>query len=314
MSHVFWPISMYNFNNFTRIFKLNFRGADFRPDYIKSVELRSIFSNAPCLGLSATVNEKVLPDIMGHLHLYEHQVKVISAPPDRPNIFLEVVHKKSYDFEEDLMWVVEGVKNEKEKYPKTLIFAQSVSQVSDIYEFMRATLGKNAYSAEGGDYHNRLLSMYHGQIAEALQKYTLDVFRKEDSVLRVLICTIAFGMGVEIPDVRQVVHWGKSRSLLCHWQEIGRCGRDGEPAKAIWFPKTTAGEDKELFDKLKNDDNICIRKCILESFKLPNMDLSLIHALDSRAPCTRSCELCDCTLCRCCSHCRQKCACFSSDK
>ena len=48
--------------------------------------------------------------------------------------------------------------------------------------------------------------MYHGQIAEALQKYTLDVFRKEDSVLRVLICTIAFGMGVEIPDVRQVIH------------------------------------------------------------------------------------------------------------
>ena len=78
---------------------------------------------------------------MGHLHLYEHQVKVISMPPDRPNIFLEVVHKKSYDFEEDLMWVVEGVKNQKEKYPKTLIFAQTVSQVSDIYEFCEQLWG-----------------------------------------------------------------------------------------------------------------------------------------------------------------------------
>lgn len=100
--------------------------------------------------------------------------------------------------------------------------------------------------------------MYHGQIGEGLQRHTLQQFPLKDSVIRVLINTIAFGMGVEIPDVTTVLHWGKSQSMLSYWQEVGRGGRDGADSRAILFPKSTTGDDKELFDKLKKDKSACI--------------------------------------------------------
>jgi len=66
-------------------------GEDFRPDYLKVVQLRGIFPGVPCLGLSATINQKVLDDTFTQLSLEEEDVSIVAIPPDRPNIFLEVV-------------------------------------------------------------------------------------------------------------------------------------------------------------------------------------------------------------------------------
>jgi len=152
--------------------------------------------------------------------------------------------------------------------------------------------------------------MYHGQISEHLQKYTLETLRENNCNLRVLICTIAFGMGVEITDVRQVIHWGKSKSLLCHWQEVGRCGRDGSRSKAIWYPKSTAGEDKNVFDEIKRDTSCCVRQKILSGFKLSCATYDDVAVVD-REPCSPKCDAksCVCILCQCCSHCQKKCGC-----
>ena len=116
-------------------------------------------------------------------------------------------------------------------------------------------------------------------------------------------------MGVEVPDVEQVIHWGKSKSLLTHWQEVGRGGRNGEPAVAIWYPKSTHGVDREVFEKLKTDLDCCIRRVILSSFLLPGMDVSAIDELDGRVACAGVCLLCTCAFCLCCSNCRDKCKC-----
>ena len=154
--------------------------------------------------------------------------------------------------------------------------------------------------------------MYHGQIAEGLQTFTLENFRRLDSKLRVLVCTLAFGMGVEIPNIHQVIHWGKSKSIMSHWQEIGRAGRDGAQSKAVWYPKSTAGEDKEVFDSIKNNSDLCIRKTILEVFVFPGMDRTSLDKMDQREKCSQKCSRCVCPLCICCSHCRQKCSCYAA--
>ena len=68
-----------------------------------------------------------------------------------------------------------------------------------------------------------------------------------------------------------VIHWGRSKSVMSYWQEVGRCGRNGAPARAIFHSKTTAGDEKDLFIQLKNDANVCVRALILSTFPVKGM-------------------------------------------
>jgi len=77
-------------------------------------------------------------------------------------------------------------------------------------------------------------------------------------------------MGVASGEVRQVIHWGKVRSLMTFWQEVGRCQRDGESSNAIWYPNSVGGEDKALLAKITADKD-WIRLLVLQVFKLPQM-------------------------------------------
>ena len=75
-------------------------------------------------------------------------------------------------------------------------------------------------------------------------------------------------MGIEVRDIKRVVHWGKVQSILAYWQEVGRCGRDGLPAQAIWYPTSVAGQDHEVL----RDNQQCIRKTILQAFKITDSE------------------------------------------
>ena len=80
----------------------------------------------------------------------------------------------------------------------------------------------------------------------------MDEFPKHNSKVRVIVCTVAFGMGVEIRDVNRVIYWGKSNSMLEYWQEVGRAGRDGKAAEAIWYPSSAGGrEGWEFISRIK---------------------------------------------------------------
>lgn len=91
------------------------------------------------------------------------------------------------------------------------------------------------------------VSFYHGQITDKLQRHVLTEIRKADLCIRVLICTIAFCFGVDIYDIRCVVQWSKSNTVLWYWQEVGRCSRDGKNGTAMWYAKSMAGKNKEFF-------------------------------------------------------------------
>lgn len=261
------------------------------------------------MGLSATINKKVLGEVLQGLQLVEDEVTLISLPPDRPNIFLDIIHQRSYDMESDLQWLVKDITEQQHLFPKTVIFCPTIAQVSDIFEYLVSRLGMKAFYEEQPGAENRLVSMYHGQVSEELQTFTIDNFRQPDTKLRVLISTVAFGMGVEIPDITNIVHWGRSKSVLGFWQEIGRCGRDGRKSRAVFYPKTVAGlVDSDVFLRLRQGKE-CARKIVLEYFELPGMNMQYVKALGHFNPCEKKCDSCECQLCVCCSYCRRVCSC-----
>lgn len=263
-------------------------------------ELRSIFTKAPFLGLSATVNIKVLEDIKAALQIRDQQFHLVARLPDRPNIYLEIRRRPKYDLEEELEWIVRGLRDEGQNYPKTIIFSTSIMTVYEIYAYIKNALGGAAYVQEEKSHATRLISMFHGEIGEELQSFTLKVFQEEKSVLRVLVSTVAFGMGVEVLDIRQIIHWGRGKTMLSHWQEVGRAGRDGQKASAIWYPKAVGGnDDKDVFNEIMQKKNICIRKMILQHFSLPDVKYD-----EEDSPILGECRSCDC-----CSHCQLQCGC-----
>jgi len=96
-------------------------------------------------------------------------------------------------------------------------------------------------------------------------------FSKPDSTIRVLVCTVAFGMGVAWGrETGDPLGLWKVRSLMTFWQEVGRCGRDGESFRAIWYPKSVGGEDKALLAKIRAEED-CVGLLVLQAFKLPQM-------------------------------------------
>jgi ATP-dependent DNA helicase RecQ len=287
-----------------------FRGADFRPAYKAVAYLRSIFTEVTLLGLSATVTPLVLEDILKTLQLDQSAVVVQSLPPDRPNIFLEIVTEVGMSVDNQLQWLIVDVGRQQRQCPKTLIFARTINAVSDIFMQLMYALGQRAFVDGVCDSDHRLVSMYHAHVSQQLQDYTLNEFSKPDSNIRVLVSTVAFGMGVEIRDIRHVIHWGPTSTLMAFWQEIGRAGRDGLPARATWYAFGKTDGDSEVFQSLKRRQ-CCARLTVLKAFALPDMDTTQFHTLNGRVSCNSSCVQCDCSLCMCCNYCRATCKCSS---
>lgn len=293
---------------------LLFRAPDFRPDYKTAVGFRSSLPKAAFLGLSATVTKQVLDDLLKYLHVDLKDILITAIPPDRPNIYISVAHKEDYNENIDFKDMVEKLASDKLSYPKSIIFVHSINQAALIYQTLLAQLGRNAYTDGNPSMDTRMVGLYHGHIGDQLREFLSNEFAKPTSVVRILVSTIAFGMGVNIPDIKSVMHYGKIKSLLWFWQEVGRCGRNGDRCSVTWIPSGCAIDDKELFNKLKQDKRCCIRKTILLAFALSGGNESdIVQAMDKREPCDRGCSNCECSLCLCCSHCRNKCMCMNHE-
>ena len=94
-----------------------------------------------------------------------------------------------------MLWLANKLISYQQSCPKTVVYSHSIITVANIYSYLMAQLGDRAFRGGVVDPQQCLLSMYHAHIAEPLRKHTLSEFGKPDSVIRVVVCTIAFGMG-----------------------------------------------------------------------------------------------------------------------
>lgn len=104
-----------------------------------------------------------------------------------------------------------------------------------MYDFFKNALGPKAYMGGEAISSKRFIAKFHAEVGEITKQLLLTKFRQPNGMVRVMMATSAFGMGVNIQDIHTVVHWGLPRNYVSYWQEIGRAGRNGLPAEAYLY-------------------------------------------------------------------------------
>ncbi|OOE04760.1 ATP-dependent DNA helicase [Anoxybacillus kestanbolensis] len=184
-------------------------GHDFRPDFLKLGLLRQTLGNPPCLALTATATRQVIADIVTTLKLDD--VKQHIYPLDRPNICLYVQYVQTVEEK------IKALKQLVSTLPKPgIVYVASRQWAETLAEVLRED-HRVSYYHGGMDGEQRLLIQ---------QQFVYDQ-------LDVICCTNAFGMGVDKPNVRFVIHFHLPTQPEAYWQEVGRAGRDGNESIAI---------------------------------------------------------------------------------
>ena len=147
--------------------------------------------------------------------------------------------------------------------PRTLILCQTRKQTAFLYQRFACELDSHLYKNRDGNTKERKVEMFHGGTPDQVKSHIVDDMSKSDGVVTVLICTNAFGMGVNCKDVTQVIHFGPSKTIENYIQECGRAGRNGSVSKCILYYNGVLSAN--ISNEMRNycfSNSVCLRKCL----------------------------------------------------
>ncbi|XP_065894550.1 bifunctional 3'-5' exonuclease/ATP-dependent helicase WRN-like [Dysidea avara] len=214
-------------------------GHDFRTSYRQLGNLRDVLSDVPFLALTATATSPVRDDICSSLHLKNPNVVVTTC--DRPNLYLEA-RLRGTSVIDDLRPLMSSTKSVKGRKVRefdgpTIVYCCTKNMCEGVCQEL-TDAGCSC------DY-------YHGGLALEKRKSVHHKFIRDE--LQCVVATVAFGMGIDKPDIRMIIHYGMPQDIETYYQEIGRAGRDGYPSSCYIFYKLSdlnANKSVCVFDLL----------------------------------------------------------------
>lgn len=204
-------------------------GYDFRPSYLKIADIRHICPDVPVLALTATATPKVVDDICAKLTLnspLSTSFRVFRMSFERKNLTYLVSH--ATDKQADLIHLLDGMKG------SAIVYVRSRRHAREVAE-MLTEAGLSA-------------TFYHAGLESAVKDQRQRDWQHDR--VRIMVATNAFGMGIDKSDVRMVVHYDCPDSIEAYFQEAGRAGRDGQPARAILL--YNAYDEPKLHKRVKD--------------------------------------------------------------
>ncbi|WWC86120.1 uncharacterized protein L201_000991 [Kwoniella dendrophila CBS 6074] len=207
-------------------------GHDFRADYLRLGDLRKDYPGVPIMALTATAQNKVEDDIIRSLGI--QGCSILRQSFNRPNLHYEVRPKTKGVIDE----IVAFIRTQGEN-ASGIIYCNSRDGCENL-----AMKLKEDYGLEAHHYHAGMSKNDRRKIQEGWQEHEFEI----------IVATIAFGMGIDKPDVRYVIHHSLPRSLEGYYQETGRAGRDGNPSNCILY--YTFADGKKVFNQIAQDKNL----------------------------------------------------------
>ncbi|XP_064631641.1 ATP-dependent DNA helicase RecQ-like [Lineus longissimus] len=252
-------------------------GEEFRPQFKKIGELVTLFPDATQVALTATATENAITGIKKDLNMKE--LAVIRHNPDRPNIFLEIRPRppnirKFEKYDALIGPYCKELQDQRQNFEMIVIYVDNLDCMGYAYRYLEAKMGDSQYNGYEPIPENRIFGMYNSKYTKKMKDHIVKELRKKTPVVRLVLATVALGMGLNAPSISSVIHFRPPTSLQQFFQEIGRAGRSGQPSSGVMYynnsdiAKNRTGMTDEMREYCRSQ--ICLRITLVKYF-LPKL-------------------------------------------